>query len=195
MGDQPAQRHIVDEADQPDGGQRFGAAGALAHIAGHHHHLGFQIEAPAGIVERDGITGAEELVAAALVHQRIMPETGGQLGDMVHIGAAIGPLIGAGQGRGGVAFVKAGVRHGIVGQRQRHPFQHGGSAIPIIQHRLQRGVHGWRRRAPGQIIRDNDEAAIAAGFQGSKFHGPLLNPFLAARKPRPIGLGAAACRG
>src|SRR3546814_3244035 len=94
------------------------------------------VAAPGGIAERNRIARAEEAIAAALVHQRTVPEAVGHLGaprltderDMVHIGAAVGPLIGARQRRGRVALMKPLARDRrvveIVGQggKQRRGF-------------------------------------------------------------------------
>ena len=74
---------------------------------------------------RIGSRGANESVGAALVDQRIGPETRRHLGaarlahqlDMVHIGRAVGPLIGARQRRMRVVLVEAGRRHRIGLQR------------------------------------------------------------------------------
>ena len=108
-------RHVVDQADQADGGQRLLAADALRHVAGDHRDLGLQVAAPGLVGQRDGIARGQEAVGAALVHQRVGPEALGHLGaarlphqgDVVHIGRAVGPLIGARQGRGGLALVEA----------------------------------------------------------------------------------------
>ena len=61
------------------------------------------------------IARAEEAVRAALVHQRVGPEAVGHFGvarlphegDVVHIGGAVGPLIGARQRRVGEPLVEA----------------------------------------------------------------------------------------
>src|SRR3546814_5575169 len=68
-----------------------------------------------GISERNRVARAKKGIAAALVHQRVAPETLGHLGaarlpderDMIHIGAAVGPLKGARQRRGSIALVKS----------------------------------------------------------------------------------------
>ena len=124
IGDQATQRNIVDQADQANGLQCFLAAGALAHVAGDDDDFGFEIEAPNGIMEGDGFAWAQELVAAALIHQRILPETFRQFGaacpadqfDMVHIGRSVGPLERAWQGCRGGALVEPRMRNRVVRQ-------------------------------------------------------------------------------
>ncbi|MNN99561.1 hypothetical protein D3C81_2192350 [compost metagenome] len=55
---------------------------------------------------------------------------------MVHIGRAIGPLIGAGQGSGGVALMEAATRHAFMLQAFGQGPQQGLATVPVIQRRL-----------------------------------------------------------
>ena len=81
---------------------------AHRHVVGDDRDLGLEIDAPGLVGHRDRIARAEERVGAALVHQRIGPEARRHLRaarlahqlDVVHVGRAVGPLIGARQGRG-----------------------------------------------------------------------------------------------
>ena len=93
---------------QPDRRRGLLAAGAHRHVAGDHRDLGLEVDAPGFVGSRDRIARTEEAVGAALVHQRIGPEARRHLGaarfahqlDVVHVGRAVGPLVGARQRRG-----------------------------------------------------------------------------------------------
>ena len=88
---------------------------AHRHVAGDHRDLGLEVDAPGFGRHRDRLARTEERVGAALVHQRIGPERRRHLGaagsadelDVVHIGRAVGPLIGARQRRGAIVLVEA----------------------------------------------------------------------------------------
>src|SRR3546814_9400429 len=73
-GDQPAQRHVVGQPDQQDHLARRHLVDTRGHVAGHDDDLRLHVAAPGGIAERNRIARAEEAIAAALVHQRIVPE-------------------------------------------------------------------------------------------------------------------------
>jgi hypothetical protein len=91
----------------------------LRDIAGHHTDFRFHIAAPGFVGERDRLTRAAQIVAAALVHQRIVPEAVGQFGparladqfDVIDVGAAIGPLESTRQRRSDPPFVKPFARN------------------------------------------------------------------------------------
>ena len=105
--DQGAQAHVVGEHDQLD--MRAGLVGADAgrDRVGDHRDLGLEVDAPRLLGGDNGVVRPEKPVRAALVHQRLGPERIRQLGaarlahqlDMVDVGAAVGPLEGARQGR------------------------------------------------------------------------------------------------
>ncbi|MNK74606.1 hypothetical protein D3C87_941250 [compost metagenome] len=181
-GDQVAERDVVDQADQTDRSQGLVARGAQRHVAGDDHDLGLQVAAPGLVLQRDGVARTHELVGAALIHQRIGPEGRGHLGaarfahqfDVVHIGRAVGPLIGAGQGGGGVALVEAAARHGFVLQALGQGPQQGLAALPVIQRRLQRGRNQEGVGEPVQVPGDDDEAAVTAVLERGEFHRAKL---------------------
>ena len=146
---------------------------ARGHVARHHDHFGFHVAAPRRIAQRDRVAGRQKRIAAALVHQRIVPEAVRHFGparlpherDMVYIGAAVRPLIGARQRRGGVAFVESFLRDRIVievfGKRGKPRRGIG----PIVERRLHRRHDCRGVGIPGEIIGDDDEPSVAAGFE------------------------------
>ncbi|MNI41295.1 hypothetical protein D3C73_955450 [compost metagenome] len=178
-GDQVAQAHVVDQADQADRRQGLVAAGAERHVAGDDHDLGLQVAAPGLVLQRDGVARRQEAVGAALIHQRIGPEAFGHLGaaglthqfDVVHIGRAVRPLVGAGQGGGGLMLAEAAARHGFVLQAFGQGAQLGLAALPVVQRRLQRRRDQEGVREPVQVVRDDDEAAVTAVLERGEFHG------------------------
>src|SRR3546814_14911999 len=111
-----------------------------------------------GISERNRVARAKKGIAAALVHQRIAPETLGHLGaarlpderDMIHIGAAVGPLKGARQRRGSIALVKSFAWDDFVIQifGQRRPPR--SDLGPVVVTRLQRWRDTGRVGMPGK---------------------------------------------
>ena len=77
------------------------------HVAGHHCDLGLEVDAELLPRHDDVVARAEEIVAAALVHQGVGVEALGHLGaarlahqlDVVDERRAVGPLVGARQRR------------------------------------------------------------------------------------------------
>ena len=80
---------------------------AHRHVVDDDRDLGLEVDAPGLVGHHDRIARAEEGVGAALVHQRIGPEAFRHLGaarlahqlDVVHVGRAVRPLVGARQRR------------------------------------------------------------------------------------------------
>ena len=171
--DQVAQRHIVGQPHQPDRLARFRERSAQRHIASHDHDFGFHVAAPIFIGQRDWVAGPEKSVRSALIHQRVVPEALGHLciarlsdeRDMVHIGRAVGPLIGAGERGRGIALMKAHHRNGFVRQIGCQVAQRRFKSVPVIERRLKRRRNMGGVCAPGEIIRNDKEVAIAARFE------------------------------
>src|SRR3546814_3640339 len=92
---------------------------------------------------------------------------------MIHIGAAVGPLKGARQRRGSIALVKSFAWDDFViqifGQR-RQPRRDLG---PVVERRLQRRRDRGRVGIPGKIVRNDDQAAVAAGFRSEEHTSEL----------------------
>ena len=177
-GDQAAQRYVVGQADEADRGERLFAARAQRHVAGDDDDLRLHVAPPALVAERDRIAGGEEAVRPALIHQRIVPEAVRHLGparlphqcDVVHIGRPVRPLIGARQRRGGVMFVEAFARDHRMLQVSRKILEVGQIPAPIVERRLQRRHDMARVRAPGEVVRDDDEPAVTLVLQTGEFH-------------------------
>ena len=197
--DQVAQGNIVDQHHQAD--QRQGRRGgdAQRHVVGDHRDLALQVAAPGLVHQRDRVVRRQKRVAAALVHQGLGPEAVGHFGaarltdqlDVVHIGRAVGPLIGSGQRRGAIVLAKwlatgAPGLH-LLGQGP----QHGLAALPIVERGLHRRRDGRGAGAPSQIAGDHDQTAIAAAFQRSEFH---TEPFAASLGASGWRSGAAAAK-
>jgi hypothetical protein len=68
---QVAQRPVVDQHQQPHAVQRLLGRGAHRHVAGDHGQLGLEVDAPASSAKTGVVGRAQEVVAAALVHQRV----------------------------------------------------------------------------------------------------------------------------
>ena len=127
---------------------------AARHVAGDDDDLGLEVAAPGLVGERDRVARGEHLVGAALVHQRVGPEALGHLGaarlahqlDVVHIGRAVRPLIGARQRRVGLALVEALLRDGAVGEIGGEQLELRRDPLPVVERRLQGRREMARRR-------------------------------------------------
>ena len=176
--DQGAQRDIVGQSNKPDRLSGFGQRRALWDIAHHDNDFGFHIATPVFIGQRYGVACAEKAIRSALIHQRVMPETIRHLGiarltdqrDMVHIGRAIGPLVCARKRCGGIAFMKTHHRNRLMRQVGSKVAQRRFQPVPVIQRRLKRWGDMGCVCAPGEIVRNDEEMAIAARFERSQFH-------------------------
>ncbi|ABA48474.1 hypothetical protein BURPS1710b_0601 [Burkholderia pseudomallei 1710b] len=179
-GNQVAQRHVVHERDEPHRFQRLVGRGAHRHVGRDHRDFRLEIDAPRLRCADDVVARAEEIVAAALVHQRIGPELGRHLGaaraahelDVVHVRGAVRPLERARQRRhaiGGLErerVARAAVVQCVVQVAQLRRVER-----PVVEHALQRRRDrvGDRRRV--QVARDDDQLAVArAVLERSKFH-------------------------
>ena len=115
-----AQRHVVDEHDEPDRGPRGIDIGSHRHVVDDDGDLAFHVDAPGFVGHHDRRARRQEAVGAALVHQRIGPEARRHLRaarlahqfDMVDVCRAVDPLVSAGQRRAGIVLMEAVRRHG-----------------------------------------------------------------------------------
>jgi PAS domain S-box-containing protein len=80
VGDEVAQRHVVGDHDEADAVQRLVGRGGHRHVAGDHRDLGFEVEAVVLARHGDVVGGPEEIVAAALVHERLRVVVGRHFG-------------------------------------------------------------------------------------------------------------------
>ena len=89
--------------------------GAHRHVVDDHGDLGFAIDAPGFVGDADRLARSEEGIRAALIHQRVGPEARRHLGaarladelDVIDVGRAVDPLVGARQRRHRFALMEA----------------------------------------------------------------------------------------
>ena len=177
--DQAAQADVVDQHHQLDVIGRIVLRHAHGHVVGDDRDLAFHVAAPLGVAQRDVVARGKEAVAAALVHQRVVVEALGHFGaarladqfDMVDVGRAVGPLIGAGQRRMRLALVEAFARHGFVLHIGIERFEPRGDLRPIVECMLQRRGDVVRRAVAREVLGHDHELAVAgAVLERGEFH-------------------------
>ena len=132
-----------------------------------------QASSASGIGER----GGKHLVGAALVHERIGPEALRHLGgaglpdqsDVVHIGRAVRPLIGARQRRQRLALVEAVAGDDAMLEIHGEQLELGREPVPIVERGLKRRGDMGRVGAPGEVVRDHHQPPVAAAFKEPSF--------------------------
>ena len=198
--DQVAQRHVVGEHHQPDVRAAPRRRYAHRHVVGDHRHLGFEIDAPGLVGERDRDRGRREnspsrpgTSAGSVQKVAGMPSAARpphQL-DVDHIGPAVRPLIGAGQGCGAFCGSKAkGLARAVLFQGcgagaqvcGAHAAQSSSAACSV-------GRDRDRRRRGVEIARDDHQAPVAARFQRCQLH-PRPSSCRHSRSIRPLPRGA-----
>ena len=168
-----AQGDVIGQQDQPDGGKPLLSGRALRDVTDDNGDLALHVVAPGLIAQGNGIAGCQEAVRPALIHQGVCPKArrhiGGQglsdQGHMVHIGRAIGPLIGPGQGAFCVMLMKANPGDGAMLQALRQAAQEGLAPIPVIEGSLQGRGEITGLHAPGKITGNHHEATITPPLQ------------------------------
>ena len=183
-GNEVAQAHIVDQHQQLDVLLCPLRAGAHGHVVCDDGHFRFKVDAPLLRPHDDGAAGGEEAVGAPLIHQRIVPEAVRHLGaarlahqlHVVDVGAAVGPLVGAGQrGKTGGLIEGEGIGAGAVVEGLIDGAQPGGEIAPLVQRPLQGGGYVGHGHRPGQIPAHHHQGAIALAIvQGCQFHIEFL---------------------
>ena len=93
---------------------------------------------------------------------------------MVHISGTIGPLKSARQRRRRVVFVKPFFWYRIMFEIGRQCFKPGRNQIPIVESALQCRNDVGGIGIPGQIVGNDNQMAVATGFERCEFH---LFPF------------------
>ena len=180
---QRAQRHVVDQHDEADGIPGFLSAGAHRHVVDDHRHFCFAVDAPGLVGHADRVARRNEGVRATLIDQRIGPEARRHLDapclahqfDVIDVGRAVRPLIGARQRRMRVALVKAPGRHGTVLQRLGQRRQMRRDAGPVVERRLHRAGEERGVGTARQVARDDDQFPVAAAvLQCGEFHAVLF---------------------
>ena len=153
IGNQVAQAHIIGQHDQTNTGQRLIGRGAHGDIGGDDGDFSLEINAHGLAGHQYIVTGAEKIIAAALVHQRVAVEVGRHLGaarlahqlHMVEISRTIGPLIGAWQRRHAVVRIKReGMGRLAAVELVIQVLQLGRDIAPVVQHLLQAAGNAGR---------------------------------------------------
>ena len=193
--DQRAEGHVVADEDQANVLQRLVLGGALGHVAEDHADLGFEVEAPRWIGQRDGLGRIQEHAAAALVDEGIGLEGGRRLSiagpshqaNMVEVGGAVDPLVGPGQGRSRHRGVEGLATASL--QRFEGRAQAGFTPIPVVEGCLQRRSDGCRGRPAAAITRNHPQLLSPPLHYRSRFSTTDL---ATARSIRVMD-GAPAC--
>jgi hypothetical protein len=150
--------------------ERLRRRGAHAHVAGDHGDLGLKVDAEVLAGHDHVVAGPDEVVAAALVHQRVAVKTFGHFGvarlahqlHMVDEGRAVGPLVGARQRRHAARGLEGkGVARLALVQRFIQVLQLRRHEVPVVQHLLQFAGDAGRIMGRGKIARHHDELAVA----------------------------------
>ena len=194
--DQPTQRHVVDQHDEFDvrargrGPTPIGTSSVTTATSASRSRP--RLPSPGNGI---GSRGAEESVRAALVHQRIGPERGGHLGaarpahqrHMIHIGRAVGPLVGARQRRGASCSWKRkrGSDAGL--ELVRQTARAAARPLPIVERSLQRRGDVARLRSARVRSRETTTRRPSrpdfseASFIATRPHGCRIEALLQAR--------------
>ena len=77
---QVAQAHVVGQHDQAHGLDGFVGGGLHGHIPRDDRDLGLKVDAKRFVGAHHRVTGAQQIIAAALVHQRVGVKAAGHLG-------------------------------------------------------------------------------------------------------------------
>ena len=131
---------------------------------------------------RNRIVRPQHDVGAALIHQRIGPERCRDFGaarfahqrDVIDVGRAVQPLVGARQGRCTFCQIERHVRDKPGLKRLRKFGEARRGRRPVVERRLQGRRHRACRGTARKIARNDDQAPVAAVLERSKFHGRLF---------------------
>src|SRR6218665_229519 len=183
---QVAQRHIVGNHHQADAFERLLGRDPHLHIAGDDREFGLEVDAHGLAGQHHGVAGADEVVAAALVHQGVGVETFRHLGvarlaqqlHMVDVSRAIRPLVGARQpGHGGGGMEWEGMARAAGIELLVQVLQLGRDKAPVVQHLLELVGNAGLIMGQAQVAGDNHQLAVTRTvFVGRKFHlrGPWI---------------------
>ena len=181
VGDEIAQRHIVDQHQQLDMSAGGRCRHAHGYIVGDDRYLGLEIHTPGLVTGEDRIPGANRAVRAALIHEGIgkhlrrhvrAPGPAHPL-QMTEVGAGVEPLIGTRERCCQIPRVEgeANSRIGVEGavnvlESLRDP-------RPVVQGGLQRGRD--IRHGDGALqtaVHDHERSVAAAGLERPELHPP-----------------------
>ena len=183
IGNQVAQADVIDQHHQTNAVQRILGIGAHGHITGDHGNLGLEVNAHGRAGHDHIVAGADEVIAAALVHQRVGVEVGGHFGVarlahqlyVVDIGRAIGPLIGAWQRSHATLGIERKSVAGLAAvEFVRQILQLGCHIAPVVEHLLHAVGNACGIAGHAQIARDDNQLPIARTiFVSCQFHALL----------------------
>ncbi len=181
---QVAQRHVVHQHQQAHAVERLLGCATHGHVAGDDGDLGLEVDAEVFAGHHHVVAGADEIVAAALVHQGVAVEGGGHFAvaggahqlDVVQVSRAVGPLVGARQRRHAQGRIKGeSVPRLALVEGDVEVVQLGRMEVPVVQCLLQ--LVGDARRIMGgrEVARDHHQLSVArAVFVSGEFHASLL---------------------
>ena len=183
---QVPERYVIDDSNQLDMFLCLLGGDAGGHIVGKDSDLGFKIDTPVFTFHQDVIAGADKRIGGAHVHQWIDPEGFGQFrpAGLAHhfnvgnVGAAVGPVVGAGQGRGKLLRVEVeGVLNVTLLELVKDLYQGRFRFRPVIQ----RGLHGRRDlrhfdRLAHVTINNHQGAVAPPFFKTGQFHRSISSP-------------------
>ena len=170
VGHQTAQRHVVGQHHQADAFQGFIGRGLHRHVAGDHGNFSFKVDAVVGGDAHHVVAGAQKIITATLVHQRVGVVIGRHFGvargahqlDVVHVGRAISPLKGTRQGCHAHLGVEGeGVAGAALVQGLRQVLQLRRDEVPVVQQLLHVAGDAARIMGAGQVARHHHQLSIA----------------------------------
>ena len=167
---QIAQAHVIGQHDESDAVQCIPGIRAHRHVAGNDGDLGLEVYAHGRAGDDHIVAGADEIIAATLVHQRVGVEVGRHLGiarlahqlHMVDVGRAIGPLISSRQRCHAALRIEGKRVAGLaVIEFMRQILQLGSHIAPVVQHLLHAIGNAGGIAGLAQVTRDHDQLPVA----------------------------------
>ena len=178
-GNQVAQRPVVREHQQLDVLARLVGTRAHRHVVGDHRDLALEVDAELLARHHDVLAGAEKIVRASLVDERIGPETRRHLRaarlahqlDVIHVRRAIDPLIRTRQRRHCAFETKRSRRDSALLERLGRVAQQRHAPRPVVERLLQRTREmRYGQRARQAAIHEDQLAVASAVAQSGEFH-------------------------
>jgi hypothetical protein len=165
-----AQAPVVDQHQQAHALQRAVGRGADGHVAGDDGHFRLEVDAPLGAGERRIVLRAQEVVAAALVHQRVFVEARRHFRvarpadefDVVQVRRSVHPLVGTRQRSHALLRVEGkGMPRLAAVERRVQVFQLWRDEVPVVEQALHRRGDAGRKVRAGPVTRNDGQLAVA----------------------------------